>query len=219
MHSPLFTRTILGAAALLACAAAQAVVVNVPDSRLDDAPVGLSYTYTALDAAATSMTAQASAAGLLNSIGSGQFQGLWFGGNQGSATYTFSFSAPIRYFDFRANAMSTFGSNVETIGGFVLNTAAVPSYVFTGLGNTAWDGSTVTAGPADNGDFRLAVSVAPGQSFTQISFFHFQSGSPNGSVVRDLNYELATNVPEPETYALMLLGLGLVGVVARRRNC
>lgn len=219
MHSTLFTRTILGAAALLACAAAQAVVVNVPDSRLDDAPVGLSYTYTALDAAATSMTAQAGAGGQLNSIGSGPFQGLWFGGNQGSATYTFSFSAPISYFDFRVNAMSTFSNFVETIGGFVLNTAAAPSYVFTGLGNTAWDGSTVTAGPADNGDFRLAVSVAPGQSFTQISFFHFQSGNPNGSVVRDLNYELATNVPEPETYALMLLGLGLVGVVARRRNC
>jgi hypothetical protein len=33
-----------------------------------------------------------------------------------------------------------------------------------------------------------------------------------------VNIELTSAVPEPETYAMMLAGLGLLGWVGRRRN-
>lgn len=207
--------TLFAASVLMLTAAAHAVVVNVPAETLDNISPGLLYTYTGLDGAGTAMTAQASAGGAMNAITSGSYQGLWFGGNQGSATYSFTFSSPVSYFDIHINAMSTLNQHVETIGGFTLDSGASPSFAFTDYGNSAWDGATVTSGPADNGDFRLAISVGPGESFSSVSFYHFQSGVPNGSVVRDINFELA--VPEPSSYALLLLGLGFIIARARRR--
>jgi PEP-CTERM motif len=43
-------------------------------------------------------------------------------------------------------------------------------------------------------------------------------GSHDGAVIDDFTYSTAAAVPEPETYALMLAGLGLMGVVARRKQ-
>jgi hypothetical protein len=43
------------------------------------------------------------------------------------------------------------------------------------------------------------------------------SGNPTGLRVEFSN-SVVTAVPEPETYALMLAGLGLIGAVSRRRN-
>ncbi len=37
-------------------------------------------------------------------------------------------------------------------------------------------------------------------------------------MMRDLGYSAVTPVPEPETYAMMLVGLGLIGAIARRRK-
>jgi hypothetical protein len=44
------------------------------------------------------------------------------------------------------------------------------------------------------------------------------SNSSGGIEIDHLQYGLAAAVPEPETYALMLGGLGLVGWIARRRS-
>lgn len=44
------------------------------------------------------------------------------------------------------------------------------------------------------------------------------SNSSSASIVPDTTAFLITPVPEPETYALMLAGLGLIGVAARRRK-
>ena len=44
------------------------------------------------------------------------------------------------------------------------------------------------------------------------------NSSPNNLEVDHLQYGLSAPVPEPETYALMLAGLGLVGFAARRRR-
>ena len=37
-------------------------------------------------------------------------------------------------------------------------------------------------------------------------------------MLRDLGYTAVAAVPEPETYAMMLAGLGLLGWAARRRK-
>ncbi|MFS2136418.1 FxDxF family PEP-CTERM protein [Duganella sp. Dugasp56] len=42
-------------------------------------------------------------------------------------------------------------------------------------------------------------------------------GNAGGSYASDLNVSIAA-VPEPETYGMMVVGLGLLGVVARRRK-
>ncbi len=218
MNVNMTIRAAVAAVSVVVCAGAQAVVVNVPAGTLYTVPSGsTSHTYLGLDADGTSMHAQASPGGRFDPINSGDFYGLWFGSNHQSATYTFSFSAPISYFDFRVNAMSTLGDNAETIGNFTLDTAATPSFTFTNIQYTAWDGSTVTSGPQDNGEFILTISVGPGQSFSSVSFDHFQVGRPSGSVVRQINYELAP-VPEPANVALMLLGFAVLAGVARRRR-
>lgn len=44
------------------------------------------------------------------------------------------------------------------------------------------------------------------------------SGIPGGVLDRTVNFQVTAAVPEPETYAMLLAGLGLVGAIARRRK-
>jgi hypothetical protein len=48
------------------------------------------------------------------------------------------------------------------------------------------------------------------------AYFNIHTSTFGGGEIR--TFVTATPVPEPETYALMLAGLGLVGLVARRRS-
>jgi PEP-CTERM motif len=209
---------VLGAAAFVAMLCpANALLVNVPSATLASNP----GTYSNLDGAGTSLAVSSSADGSLSTIGPGQFEGLYFGGNQNSATYTFTFNTPIDYFSFHVNALSTFGGNVETIGSITVNAPNTPTFAFTNIQFTAFDGSTITSGPQDNGEFNMVITPAAGESFNTISFFHFQSGAPNGSVVRDLSFEVASGVsgvPEPSTWAMMLLGFAGLGFAGYRAS-
>jgi hypothetical protein len=206
---------VLGAAAFttMLCPA-NALIVNVSSATLASNP-GI---YSNLDGEGTSLAVSSSADGSLSTIGPGQFEGLYFGGNQGSATYTFAFNTPIDYFSFHVNALSTFGANVETIGNITINAPSTPTLAFTNIQFTAFDGSTITSGPEDNGEFNMVITPAAGESFNTISFFHFQAGAPNGSVVRDLSFEVASGVPEPSTWAMMLLGFAGLGFAGYRAS-
>jgi len=53
-----------------------------------------------------------------------------------------------------------------------------------------------------------------GSKITALSF----TNSPNNDAFETANYSVTAPVPEPETYALLLAGLGAVGFVARRRR-
>ena len=206
----------LVAASCLTAGAAQAAIVNISSSTLSSS----AGSYSGLDGSGTTLNVTTSG-GSLADIGPGPFEGLWFGGNDASGTYTLTFNKPVDYVSIHVNAMSTFDSHVETIGAFAVNGPGTPSLAFTNIQFTAWDGSTITSGPVDNGEFNMVITPAAGQTFTAVSFFHFQSGFPNGSVFRDIGYELAggrSGVPEPATWALTLLGFGLVGATLRRRT-
>lgn len=79
--------------------------------------------------------------------------------------------------------------------------------------------STASLGFAvSNGDQSFSQYVqftaTPGSKITSLSF----SNSPSINSFESANYSVTTPVPEPETYALLLAGLGVVGFMARRRK-
>ena len=82
----------------------------------------------------------------------------------------------------------------------------------TNLGSVSYSGSVLFSNPStararfvgvqfDGGIQRVVINAA-----TSVAFDHIQYGT------------MAAAVPEPESYAMMLAGLGLIGLVARRRN-
>ncbi len=59
-----------------------------------------------------------------------------------------------------------------------------------------------------------SLSFVASSTLTTLKFTSGATGS-SGSVIDNV---LVSAVPEPETYAMLLAGLGLMGVVARRRK-
>ena len=85
----------------------------------------------------------------------------------------------------------------------------------------AWSASDVLLASADyvnpestyGGDYMMVSSATP------IAYVTFWDGEPYpGAVAWDNMTYMTAAVPEPETYALMGLGLAAVGFMARRRR-
>jgi hypothetical protein len=206
-------RTLAGAlaATLLSAAVAQAAVVTVGSNTL------------ASNAGVYSdLVVSTANGGTLTTIGAGAYEGLWFGSNHQSGDYTFTFSQQLDYFSVLINAMSTTnGGHAETLGAWTVNAPGAPTFGFTNVQFTAWDGATVTSGPVDDGTFLLTITPLAGQTFNTISFHHQQTGSPSGSVIRQVQYQVASDagaIPEPVTWSMMLLGFLGTGVALRRRR-
>ena len=85
----------------------------------------------------------------------------------------------------------------------------------------------VNAGDADvraysateTATFGAGETTAVGSYIAQLGTYSFAGGSSARATLDTASFAVAVSaVPEPETYAMLLAGLGLVGAVARRRR-
>lgn len=112
---------------------------------------------------------------------------------------------------FGAGGFLQFYLDPDTIHGGTGNVVDARSYVF--------DGGTATA-EFSNGESMTLTWNNP----SYVSFDPLRLPNQPGNDDRNIYYELSNTVlvtnpvPEPETYAMMLAGLGLLGAIARRRK-
>ena len=118
-------------------------------------------------------------------------------------TATLTFTSPVDY-------MSFLWGSPDTYNTLTVNSTGGGSQTFTATGT-----GFGSAFPVTNGD----------QSFSQSVQFVAVGGSLITSLVFASSVDAfevgrftVTPIPEPETYALMLAGLGALGFVARRRR-
>ncbi|MEQ1600479.1 MAG: PEP-CTERM sorting domain-containing protein [Methylophilaceae bacterium] len=71
----------------------------------------------------------------------------------------------------------------------------------------------------DNTGSSSEIKVGSGNYAAGLDYYFKVTGNANGSLGGKYVFSVATlPVPEPETYAMLLAGLGLLGAVARRRK-
>ena len=93
-----------------------------------------------------------------------------------------------------------------------------------GGGGVNWDFGA-DYGNGDSDRLEAGESVTWTQSFSSVlnlvdpfAYLHVQGIAPNGESGKYIPNGSTPPIPEPETYAMMLAGLGLLGFVARRRR-
>lgn len=102
----------------------------------------------------------------------------------------------------------------DVLPGGTIGPGTFPNWAQGGL-NAAY-GSLVGSWDSGTSFFLIGTNYAGTASASTLSLYYFDSN--NGDNTGSINVDIAA-VPEPETYALMLAGLALVGFSARRRQC
>lgn len=102
------------------------------------------------------------------------------------------------------------GQESDTANYFDMASDALTSTWY-GMGD---DELPANVGTGPGGDARVSFTATlPGTYVVAVADYAF-----NGSSGGELPYQITAAIPEPETYALMLAGLGLVGWAASRRR-
>ncbi len=145
------------------------------------------------------------------------FTGTVLGGNASfSDIFTFNFSEP----NFSSGySVVNFPVNIPTVGslGTILSTLTLVSFGADGLQGTPDDDvlKSVVLPSAGNSTEQLTLSwdgpLIGGHYLTV-------GGVTSGTLGGLYSGSIAAAVPEPETYAMLLAGLGLMGAVVRRRS-
>ena len=112
-----------------------------------------------------------------------------------SDTMTISFSTPVAGFGGLLNYAPMDGT--ATIAVYDLSRTLIESKILN---------FTVT-------DVNQGVFLGFLENTSKISYF-----TMSGAFIGGTNFEVLTSVPEPETYAMLMAGLGLMGIAARRRT-
>jgi len=124
----------------------------------------------------------------------------------------------------------TAGSNGFVIDGTVADGYAITSetngVAYAGVAKNNLAGDTVDTTNLFGGTSNLFLLAPTTQSSSAAPSFVQQLKSVDGASIVAKTYlqdgqwrlQIAAQVPEPETYAMLLAGLGFIGAVARRRN-
>ncbi|KIO49439.1 FxDxF family PEP-CTERM protein [Nitrosospira sp. NpAV] len=134
------------------------------------------------------------------------------GGTSFSEIFTFTLSEPNIGSSYLVQNVPTTVSPAVTFDGIL---SAISLFSAGANGVVGGGDDTLLASSVNPGGDSLSLDY--GQSLSGASYITV-SGISNGSAGAIFAGQVATVVPEPETYAMLLAGLGLMGAVVRRRG-
>ncbi|MFM9434596.1 hypothetical protein ACFDR9_001655 [Janthinobacterium sp. CG_23.3] len=105
------------------------------------------------------------------------------------------------------------GTGAELDGGFYANQGRVDGAKITGFNLLNSLGAIVLSGSGAGGAWTIGSATIASGSYA-LEVIGSVTGNVHGSYAGTLN---VSAVPEPETYGMLLAGLGLVGFAARRK--
>ena len=123
-----------------------------------------------------------------------QLPAIWYSNGATSVTFTFSEKLSIWGFEVEPNPFSAHDFTLEFYNGATLV-------------------DTIVRSADGNGGARLLAGIAgPGEYFTSVRL-----SSDTDFAIAQLRYQISA-VPEPATWAMLILGFGMVGYASRRRR-
>jgi len=87
-----------------------------------------------------------------------------------------------------------------------------------GFGTVGFDVSGIVNGWIAGTNTNQFIALTGKSDSSGLDFLHGFVNNSNGGILAGATYLTVTAVPEPETYALLLAGLGLVGACVRRQK-
>jgi hypothetical protein len=206
---------LIGLLAAASASVAQAAVINID---LGSAPgdLGNDHTYstTAGDVVASGYSAPNADEHLWGKNGGGNEQGLGLADDPSTQHEIYSPGAPDGAF-IQLNISDLIGS-VSSIDFFMNSTTAGEEWSVYGSNTDAAGFGTLVANGSDQG-----ASNTHNLVLGAYKFYNFYSDGTNGETFGNVligGLTLNESVPEPATWAMMLLGFGAMGVAFRRRR-